>query len=146
MAFSIKNGNRRRSATALAEINIVPLVDVVMVLLVIFMLTAHVMEYGLEVEVPKVKTVSESVKELPVVGMSKTGDLMLNDRKISNLVLLPGEVKKRFPTATEVYLRADGQVTWDTLAQIVAELGEAKLKVNMVTQQDELGRPLHKKR
>jgi len=146
MAISLKNGMGKRRSMALAEINIVPLVDVVMVLLVIFMLTAHVMEYGLEVDVPKVKSVADSAKELPVVGMSKTGDLVLNDQRIARLAELPAAVKRRFPNATEVYLRADGAVTWDNLAQVVAELGEAKLKVNMVTQQDESGRPLRKQR
>lgn len=62
MAFSTQNGmssprGRRGGMASMAEINIVPLVDVVLVLLVIFMLTAHVMEFGLEIEVPKVKQV-----------------------------------------------------------------------------------------
>ena len=50
-----------------------PLVDVVLVLLIIFMLTAHVMEFGLEVEVPKVKPVKENVQDLPVVSISRDG-------------------------------------------------------------------------
>ena len=59
MAFSVGNGGssgrgRFRGTTTLSEMNVVPLVDVVLVLLIIFMLTAHVMEFGLEVEVPKV--------------------------------------------------------------------------------------------
>ena len=62
---------RFRGNPALAEINIVPLVDVVLVLLIIFMLTAHVMEFGLQVEVPKVKPVKENVQDLPVVSISQ---------------------------------------------------------------------------
>ena len=59
LGSSMGNGRRGRrgAASALAEINIIPLVDVVLVLLIIFMLTAHVMEFGLEVDVPKVKQV-----------------------------------------------------------------------------------------
>lgn len=147
MAFSFNSGGAgrgRRRAGALAEINIVPLVDVVLVLLVIFMLTAHVMEFGLEVEVPKVKTVQQSVKELPVVSLSKTGDLFLNDQPVK-LALLGDAVRQRFPGAGEVYLRADGNTVWDAMAQVVAQLGEAKLKVNVVTQQDDQGRPLRRK-
>ena len=49
-------GGRRRSTPALAEINVTPFVDVALVLLIIFMITAHVMEYGIEVDVPKTKT------------------------------------------------------------------------------------------
>ncbi len=70
------SGGRRgrfRGTSSLAEINIVPLVDVVLVLLIIFMLTAHVMEFGLEVEVPKVKPVKENVQDLPVISISKDG-------------------------------------------------------------------------
>ena len=50
------------AATPLAEINVTPFVDVVLVLLIIFMLTAHVMEFGIEVDVPKVRTVKESAQ------------------------------------------------------------------------------------
>ena len=60
----IGKGRFRGGTGALSEINIVPLVDVVLVLLIIFMLTAHVMEYGLEVDVPKVKQVRETAEEL----------------------------------------------------------------------------------
>ena len=53
----------------MAEINIIPLVDVVLVLLIIFMLTAHVMEFGLEINVPKVNPKKQSVEDLPVVSL-----------------------------------------------------------------------------
>ena len=86
MAFSL-NGvpsglgrGRSRGTPSLAEINIVPLVDVVLVLLIIFMLTAHVMEFGLEVEVPKVKPVKENIQDLPVVSISKDGTSYLNEQ------------------------------------------------------------------
>ena len=62
--MGLRRGRFRGSTTSLAEINIVPLVDVVLVLLIIFMLTAHVMEFGLQVEVPKVKPVKENVQDL----------------------------------------------------------------------------------
>jgi len=55
MAFSTNGGgfgSRRRGGAALSEINVTPFVDVVLVLLIIFMLTAHVMEFGIEVDVP----------------------------------------------------------------------------------------------
>ena len=59
MAFSMQQGGgrgRRHGMNAMAEINIIPLVDVVLVLLIIFMITAHVVDTGLEVQVPKVKS------------------------------------------------------------------------------------------
>ncbi len=138
MAFSINGGGfsgrgRFRGTSSLSEINIVPLVDVVMVLLVIFMLTAHVMEFGLEVDVPRVRQTKDSAKELPVVTVTKSGELFLSDSSV-NINELPDQVRKRFPAAQEVYVRADKETIWDVIAQVVSELGEARLGVNMVTQ------------
>jgi biopolymer transport protein ExbD len=139
MAFSM-GGNRGfgrsrfRGMNTLAEMNIVPLVDVVMVLLVIFMLTAHVMEFGMEVDVPKVKQVRDSAQELPVVTVSKTGALYLNDKE-TNINELGAAVKQRFGSVTGVYVRADKDAIWDVIAQVVSALNEAKIKnINMVTQ------------
>lgn len=142
MAFSMNNssglrrGRFRASTNALAEINIIPLVDVVLVLLIIFMLTAHVMEFGLQIEVPKVKPAKENVQELPVVSISKEGTTYLNDKPV-NINLLAGEIQKRFHSATSVYLRADSRTPFDPIAQVIATLGEAKLGVNVVTQPED---------
>lgn len=140
MAFSMNNGgglgngrSRNRGGGSLAEINIVPLVDVVMVLLVIFMLTAHVMEFGMEVDVPKVKTTKDSAQELPVITVAKNGMLYLNEEGV-NINEMGSKVRSRFRDSKAVYVRADKEVTWDVLAQVVAELNEQKLAVNMVTQ------------
>jgi len=138
VAFSTNSGSapgrgRFRGTSSLSDINIVPLVDVVMVLLVIFMLTAHVMDFGLEVDVPRVRQIKDSAKELPVVTISKNGELYLNEQGV-NINNLPAEVRKRFAGAQEVYVRADKEAIWDVIAQVVSELGQAKLAVNMVTQ------------
>jgi biopolymer transport protein ExbD len=76
MALSVNGGgygSRRRGGMTLSEINVTPFVDVVLVLLIIFMLTAHVMEFGIEVDVPKVRTVRDSAQELPTVTLTKDG-------------------------------------------------------------------------
>lgn len=143
MAFSMRHGGRggrRGGFDSLAEINIIPLVDVVLVLLIIFMLTAHVMEFGLEVDVPKVRQVRNSAEELPVVSISKDGEMKLNEKDV-NINAVGDEVKKRFPGQKAVYVRADKATPWDPIAQVVSELGQAKLDVRMVTQPvDEAGR------
>src|ERR1700736_6429146 len=124
MAFSISNGSgglrrgRFRGTSSLAEINIVPLVDVVLVLLIIFMLTAHVMEFGLQVEVPKVKPVKENVQDLPVVSITREGTSYLNDKPV-NINVLAGEIHKRFHNASSVYLRADRRTPFDPIAQVI---------------------------
>ena len=142
MAFSLnesgglRRGRFRASTSNLAEINIIPLVDVVLVLLIIFMLTAHVMEFGLQIEVPKVKPVKENVQELPVVSISKEGTTYLND-KPTNIHLLADLIRQRFHNASSVYVRADKGTPWDSVAQVIATLGEAKLGVNAVTQPED---------
>jgi biopolymer transport protein ExbD len=141
MAFSMNSSSglgrgRFRGSPALAEINIVPLVDVVLVLLIIFMLTAHVMEFGLEVEVPKVKPVKENVQDLPVVSISREGTSYLNEKPV-NINLLADQIHKRFHNASAVYVRADRRTPFDQVAQVVATLGVAKLAVNLVTQPED---------
>jgi biopolymer transport protein ExbD len=130
-------GSRRRGSTGmLSEINVTPFVDVVLVLLIIFMLTAHVMEFGLEVDVPKVRAVRESAKELPVVNLLKTGDIFLNEKAV-NVNDLKAEIPRRFGPGKAVYVKADKEVIWETLAQVVAELGTAGFQVNMVMQPED---------
>jgi len=136
VAFSFNYGGHRGrrfgGPSAMSEINIVPLVDVVLVLLVIFMITANVMEFGLDISVPKVKRVQNTTQDLPVVSITKNGESFLGDKPI-NINLLAQGIRQRFHNATAVYVRADRETPWDPIAQIVAELGEAKFEVRMVT-------------
>jgi biopolymer transport protein ExbD len=146
MAFSFQNGGngmrgrRFRGTGTLSEMNVVPLVDVVLVLLIIFMLTAHMMEFGLEVEVPKVRQVRSSAEELPVVTVSRDSELYLGEKTV-NINVLADEVRKQYPGAQAVYVRADKATTWDPIAQVISALGEQKLDVRVVTQpEDDTGR------
>ncbi len=116
----------------MSEINVVPLVDVVLVLLIIFMITANVMEFGLDIQVPKVKRVVNTAQDLPVISITKNGESFLNDKPI-NINLLAEGIHQRFHNATAVYVRADKETPWDPIAQIVAELGDAHFEVKMVT-------------
>ena len=141
MAFSISSGNgfggrRFRSQGTLADINIVPLVDVVLVLLIIFMLTAHVMEFGIEVDVPKVQAVKDTAQELPVVTITKDGTTYLNDKPV-NINDLQATIQQRFGKAKAIYVRADKETIWDPIAQVTAMLGQAGFQVNMVTQPED---------
>lgn len=127
-------GSRRRGATPnLSEINVTPFVDVVLVLLIIFMLTAHVMEFGIEVDVPKVRHEKESAKEMPVISITKDGTTWLNEKPV-NINDLPGAIRARYGKTKGVYIRADKQTIWEMVAQVTAEMGDAGFVVNMVTQ------------
>src|SRR5947208_14170237 len=140
MAMSVNGGGgggygsrRRGGGAALSEINVTPFVDVVLVLLIIFMLTAHVMEFGIEVKVPKVRPVKESAKEMPVVSITKDGTTWLNDKPV-NVNSLPAAIRERYGKTKGVYIRADKGTIWDLVAQVTAEMGDAGFAVNMVTQ------------
>jgi len=130
------NRSRRRSAAALSEINVTPFVDVVLVLLIIFMLTAHVMEFGIEVDVPKVRAVKESAQELPVVTITKEGVIKLNTDDV-NINSLAATIRQKYGKAKGVYVRADKETIWDPIAQVTSELGAAGFQVNMVTQPED---------
>ena len=129
MAFSFQNGGngkrgRRFHGTGtLSEMNVVPLVDVVLVLLIIFMLTAHVMEFGLEVEVPQVRQVRSSAEELPVITISRDGELFLNE-KPANINSLGAEVRQRFAGAGAVYVRADKKNSYGAVMELLSRVGE----------------------
>ena len=133
------NGKRRYggSVGTLSEINIIPLVDVVLVLLIIFMLTAHVMEFGLEINVPEVKQVKDTAEELQVVSVTRSGRIYLNETAI-NINQISSEVQKRFKNAKSVYVMADKATVYDPIAQVISTLDEAHLSVKMVTKPQEL--------
>jgi biopolymer transport protein ExbD len=143
MAFSGLGSNgagrgRRRYGGSLSEMNVVPLVDVVLVLLIIFMLTASVMEFGLEVEVPEVKQSRTTADEVAaVLAITRGGELYLNDRPI-NINTIGDAVRERFPDTKDVFLRADRNTTYEVLAQVVSELGASKLSVKLVTKTEDI--------
>jgi biopolymer transport protein ExbD len=129
MAFQL----RGRRGDAMADINITPFVDVVLVLLIIFMLTAHVMEFGVEVDVPKTKQVSETIQEMPVINISNKGELFLNDQPV-NVHELVKKLEPMLKKHRGAYLRCDKNVPWEVPVNVMAELGRAKVNVNVVAQ------------
>ena len=130
-----RGSRRSRDLPALAEINVTPFVDVALVLLIIFMITAQVMEYGIEVDVPKTRSVASSTKELPVVQISKSAEIYLGKEAV-NINRLVGEIHAKYPGQKAVYLRADRETTFDPIAQVMSVLGDAKFGVEVVTQPD----------
>ena len=121
----------------MADINVTPLVDVMLVLLIIFMVTAPMMTQGVDVDLPQ--TTSEplaSEKEHLIVTVNKDGEIFINDFKIG----LDGLREKLFVildgrTEREVYFRADKLVAYGIVAQIMAEIKAAGVeKLGMVTE------------
>lgn len=137
MALSVNGGGfgsrRGRGGRSLSEINITPFVDVVLVLLIIFMLTAHVMDYGIEVDVPQTTSVKDTSKDLPVVNIQKDGDVYLND-KPCNIHELAATIRQKFGKPDAVYVRADKETIYDVVAKVCDQLQTDGLKINLVTQ------------
>jgi biopolymer transport protein ExbD len=111
MAFNVEpsgGGGGRRIGTSLAEINIVPLVDVVLVLLLIFMLTAPMMYRGIDVNLPRAAAKPTAVEERLVLTVTKDRTLFLNDRRITPGGL-EGSLRDAFRNRTDktLYLKAD---------------------------------------
>lgn len=137
MALSVNGGGygsrrRNRGSSSLSEINVTPFVDVVLVLLIIFMLTAHVMDYGIEVNVPETTTVKDTTKELPVVNIQKDGEIYVND-KPCNIHDLAATIRQKFGKPDAVYVRADKETIYDVIAQVADQLQTDGLKINLVT-------------
>jgi biopolymer transport protein TolR len=123
----------QRKKQALSDINVTPLVDVMLVLLVIFMVTAPMMEQGIEVNLPetKGKNISASNEEPFTLTVKKDGTLFLNREKV-NLQTLREQLKAN--SDKMVYLKSDETVAYGYVAQIMGELKELGIeKIGLVT-------------
>jgi biopolymer transport protein TolR len=120
----------------LSEINVVPLVDVMLVLLIIFMITAPMMQQGLSVELPKVTSRPLPSKEdVQVLTITRSKALILNDKNI-NEKDLKSAVEFLFARKTdkEIFLKADSGVPYGFVVHCMAAIRQAGIdKVNIVT-------------
>ena len=117
MAFTASNG---RTQTALADINITPLVDVVLVLLIIFMVTAPVLQSGIDVSVPKTRTVKEITEERLVITINKDQRVFLGNDAI-NINEIAGKLRQKIrdPRNQFIFLRADENVPFGAFATVM---------------------------
>ena len=127
---------KRETASTLSEINMVPFIDVVLVLLIIFMITAPILQSGIEVDVPKTKTVKELTEVRMVVTIDRSQRVYLNDKPV-NIHELGKQVlaQSRDPKRQAVYVRADETVPFGSWATVVDALRQAGIQnVSVVTQ------------
>lgn len=132
MAFT----NNGRTESSLAEINVTPLVDVVLVLLIIFMITAPVLQSGIEVNVPKTKTVKEVTEERMVISIDKDQRVFLgNDPVNINEIAAKLHQKIRDPQNQYIYVRADENVPFGAFATVMDAVKSSGItNVSIVTQ------------
>jgi biopolymer transport protein TolR len=127
---------QRETGTALSEINMVPFIDVMLVLLVIFMITAPILQSGIDVDVPKTKTVKELTEVRMVVTIDRSQNLYLNDKPINIHDLGPAIVKQSHdPQHRAVYVRCDRTVPFGSWATVVDALKQSGIQnISVVTQ------------
>jgi biopolymer transport protein ExbD/biopolymer transport protein TolR len=133
MAFTTTNG---RTQSALADINITPLVDVVLVLLIIFMVTAPVLQSGIDVSVPKTKTVKEITQERMVISINKDQRVFLGNDPI-NINEIGNRLRQqiRDPRQQSIFVRADEKVPFGVFATVMDAVKQAGFaNVSIVTQ------------
>ena len=133
MAFTNPQG---RTQTSLSDINVTPFVDVLLVLLIIFMLTAPVLQSGIDLEVPQTRTVREISQERLVVSIDRGQRLFLGNDPV-NINMLGPLLRGRTAPEREpsVFLRADKSVPFGTVAMVVDELRQAGIEqISMVTE------------
>jgi len=129
------NGNGRKNLVA--DINVTPLVDVMLVLLIIFMVTAPMMTQGLDVDLPETTTKSLRQEENPIiVTIDRDGKISLDKFSVSQKVLLQelgkyGKEVKEKP----IYLKADKSVAYGIVVSVMADIKKAGFdKLGMITQ------------
>jgi len=121
-----RRGGRRR-ADPVAAINVTPMVDVMLVLLVIFMITAPLLSSGIPVHLPKVKAEAMSNPDKPlVISIDKDGKAYLNDVEIPMESLAPrlAAITNSNPDA-KIYIRGDKDINYGTVLQAMGELTSA---------------------
>ncbi len=133
MAFTNSQG---RTQSSLADINVTPLVDVVLVLLIIFMVTAPVLQSGIEVAVPHTKTVKEINEERLVITIDRDQRVFLNNQPINiNQIGAQIHAKVRDPQGQSIYVRADENVPFGAFATVMDAVKQSGItNVSIVTQ------------
>jgi biopolymer transport protein TolR len=112
----------KTTQSTLSEINMVPFIDVVLVLLIIFMITATILQSGIEVDVPKTTTVKEINEQRLVITIDKNQLIYIGDSPI-NIHQLGTKVKAQLKKPQDsVFLRADETIPFGTFAKVIDAL------------------------
>ncbi|MBU6281870.1 protein TolR [bacterium] len=126
-----------RGGGSMSQINVTPLVDVMLVLLVIFMVTAPILQKGVSVDLPRAQAGALSEKETPlVVSVTKAGDVYLNEQRLAQSDL-GGRLRALAASKPEgtVLVRADQSVPYGEVVRVMAAIKAAGIRrVGMVTQ------------
>jgi biopolymer transport protein TolR len=135
-----RRGRRTRRRAALSEINVTPMVDVMLVLLIIFMISAPLLNSGIKINLPKTEAAALKDEGEPVtVSIDKQGQFYVNDDPASYDQVAPRLLAiTRGDTETQIYVRGAGEASWDSVARVMGKLSSSGFsKISLVT--DTLG-------
>ncbi len=135
-----QNGNRRRAM--LAQINVTPFVDVMLVLLIIFMITAPMMEKGVDVALPEIENAPNlsAIKEPLVITVTRKGKIMVGSNQVETAAKLTPVLLQILSERDDktVYLEADKEVPYGQVVKVMAAVKRAGVtKLGMVAQEPE---------
>ena len=130
-------GRRRARKRPLSEINVTPLVDVMLVLLIIFMISAPLLTTGVEVELPRTEASAVDTESQPVtVSIKENGEIFVGDGEVrwEQLVLRVAQEGGADAREKPIFIRADGRAPYQAVARVMARLSsEGFTKLNLIT-------------
>lgn len=126
---------RRTKYTAVSDINVTSLVDVTMVLLIIFMLTAPFIQAGIKVKLPKAKSTVIKETESVVISVTKEAEVYINSDKIDMAKLSDALTTLKVAGEERVFVRADEDVPYGVVMNVIGEVKSAGIDdVGMITE------------
>ena len=138
--YQRRNGRRRASAPAMSEINVTPLVDVMLVLLIVFMVAAPLLSVGVPIDLPKTQAKELNTDSKPVtVTVTPEGSIFLLDKPVT-LDALVAQLAPLTPGGTDdrVYLRGDATANYGAVMKVMGVLSKAGYsKIGLITEQEQ---------